>query len=364
MRKKILAAFALVWLVFGLLAPVFAGSALAQEPTETYEPLFKTPTPQPPKDYTCGNGMPGGWGTVTPDPWWNINCSQCLLTQTPNGTPGTPEITQTPTPAPGGNFELYCYDTTDHQCNGQHGKDVSIFWNNHSNESAAWVGYRCEDGKTCTDTIVTIYWKVTGVHTAERWDVTRQWWHQQFGEGIWGNNYEQEHLECNETNYCQANNNWSGNFILQMFGGQTNVILKAGSKMSQWSYASYGGADGLLVSFSPLDQATPTPAPTQINSYCANLPGSGGGGGDDGMGALPVIRVGTGSCVTISAIDLDSADWPIIGEIIGDINFPGFQVCFKPVIFGTLAMFGLTVNLDTIAAVMAGVVAVRIMTRS
>jgi len=70
--------------------------------TSEWSPLFNTPTPMPTGSYNCPDGNPVGYGTVTPDARWYINCGQCLnryVSPTPSAsaTP-TPVISGTVTP--------------------------------------------------------------------------------------------------------------------------------------------------------------------------------------------------------------------------------------------------------------------------
>lgn len=87
-------------------------------PTGWPERLFggntDIPTPVPEDALSCGDGVPVGWGTVTPGPDWLYYCSRCVdnallpfsaATVTPTPVSGTP----VPTP-PG--YQITAYDVT------------------------------------------------------------------------------------------------------------------------------------------------------------------------------------------------------------------------------------------------------------
>jgi hypothetical protein len=78
--------------------------------TPTWQSLFQTQTSVPTRSYVCPTALPIGWGTVTPEAWWNMQCGNCNLQLTPTyalttatATPSAPTATGTPataTPSP------------------------------------------------------------------------------------------------------------------------------------------------------------------------------------------------------------------------------------------------------------------------
>lgn len=78
--------------------------------TSTYTPTITAPAPYvptimqqtEPSDYSCpADGVVDGWGTVTPNAFWEYQCLQCVVTPlyTSTAVPTTPPPTTTGTPA-------------------------------------------------------------------------------------------------------------------------------------------------------------------------------------------------------------------------------------------------------------------------
>ena len=104
----------------------------------------------------------------------------------------------------------------------------------------------------------------------------------------------------------------------------------------------------------------------EIDSYCSSVQAEGTGTeGDEDTFQLPGINIGVADCVTVAGITVP-LDWTdtLFGTGWEDWNLPGMQICFTPIDFGTLTLFGITIDLDLIALGMAGVVLIRLITRS
>lgn len=358
----------------------------------TYEPLFKTPTPLPPESYTCPTGLPIGWGTVTPGVMWSANCGNCLLTLTPHptntpgsyeltqtavftGTPGvtlTPTSTVTPTPAsctPGAN--TYWWDTVNPNKSAtkpaQYVGEFRIGWSRYSPSDLTSIG------------AVVAKVNMQG-STNNEWG--RSW--------IGVNGGTNQVLWQAQTNFDKTlfymptvtppgwNYTQLRNFILAKYpdavdSGYKNWVagaidLDAGYGAGTATNNTFTVTVTVLdwVHYSPAPCPTPTPGtptPTPGASACNDL---GDEGTTDSIGELPYIGIGASVCTGIPefTIDLSVLNWLPGLEDIDVITFPGLSVCARPISFGDLKLFGLVIDLDIMAAVMAGVVLIRIIIRS
>jgi len=101
----------------------------------------------------------------------------------------------------------------------------------------------------------------------------------------------------------------------------------------------------------PTPTPMPTPTPTPGPGSCADLdPG-------ESVEVIPVPRVGTGVCAGVGPIDVSL-------PLVGGISVPQIRICFVPIWFGTIDLFGLKVNLDLVFAAAAGSMILRWFWRS
>jgi hypothetical protein len=105
------------------------------------------------------------------------------------------------------------------------------------------------------------------------------------------------------------------------------------------------------VTPTPVPTPSPTPTPTPGPGSCANP--------DLGVDVelIPVPRVAPGLCAGVGPIDFSL-------PLVGGISVPQIRVCFVPIWFGTLDLFGVKVNLDLVFAAAAGAMILRWFWRS
>jgi hypothetical protein len=101
----------------------------------------------------------------------------------------------------------------------------------------------------------------------------------------------------------------------------------------------------------PTPTVTPTPTPAPGSGSCAN-PDLG-----NDVEVIPVPRVAPGLCAGVGPIDLSL-------PLVGSISVPQIRICFVPIWFGTLDLFGVKVNLDLVFAAAAGAMILRWFWRS
>jgi hypothetical protein len=112
----------------------------------------------------------------------------------------------------------------------------------------------------------------------------------------------------------------------------------------------------------PTPSPTPTPGPTPTptltptpvaGTYCCTLVCD--SGGDPTYGTLPIITVGQGVCAVFDPVDL---------SLLGLGVLPGFQICLTPIRFGSVGILGVSISLDFLSIVLAGLLALRLLWRS
>jgi hypothetical protein len=101
----------------------------------------------------------------------------------------------------------------------------------------------------------------------------------------------------------------------------------------------------------PTPTPSPTPTATPALGSCSN-PDLG-----NDVEVIPVPRIGTGLCAGVGPIDVTL-------PVVGDISVPQIRVCFVPIWFGTIDLFGVKVNLDLVFAAAAGAMLLRWFWRS
>ncbi len=111
--------------------------------------------------------------------------------------------------------------------------------------------------------------------------------------------------------------------------------------------------------------ATPMPSPTpQIVDYCGTVNGVTGGSSELGI-SLPEFGIGSSTCYGLSEIVLPTSIINFFPGInIEDVTIPGIELCFTEISFGTLDLFGVAVNLDSIANLLAAALIIRWLLRS
>jgi len=418
-RRKLFGLF--LFMSFALPLPAFASSAnyfLTSTPTidagailtQTPQSLYSSPTPVF-LDSTCPmSGTPiAGLGTVTPGLLWSSQCLPCMLTQTPQPsatlaptstgtiTPTTtPTQTATPSPTPGGldiymdlamntgftsvtmhpitavGFFQWAYDDQFVELTVNNpGIYVGYVFYAVVNEIAAdnwshagydpdpqansaWQsldpGVLAEEGHYY---LAMVPWSNTSGYTAA--GTTR--------ETVWGS-------EANYNAFVAAN---SGDEVV---GGSVNVLdnpatiifayeaaaNRGGGSTSQYVDVTFYPVGGVYYGEAPIGGTpTPTPTPTGIApTYCSEVNGGSYGFGNDEL-ELPFIGRGEiAACAGLPevTIPLSGLNW-LPGIEFEDSEFPGLSLCFYPVYFGDIDIFGVSVSLELLVGIMSAVLVIR-----
>jgi hypothetical protein len=127
------------------------------------------------------------------------------------------------------------------------------------------------------------------------------------------------------------------------------------SRLSGWWFIRVDGGSVLPYPPTPTPALTPTPRPTATPT-----PVSGGCRdpqlGDD-VEVIPVPRVAPGLCAGVGPVGFSL-------PIVGDVSIPQIRICFIPIWFGSIDLFGVKVNLDLVFAAAAGAMILRWFWRS
>ncbi len=367
----------LVFIVVLIRLLIQANPAFAQTETPVqWEPLFPTRTPAPPVVYDCPEDDPLGWGTVTPDADWLLQCGSCAQSAyptvdygigTPGWTPVSPFPTHTPTPvatatAYVGNFTGW-YITACSNC----GLTLPYYWtmsqgavtgylSNPSDQVSFASQQKCGGiGTNCgvNDKATYITMTCSG-NWVSSWPLDAPYGYFEIksrytlvdsvtvpcGGGLSGG--------CSITYSDVLPAAWlDDGRIAPVFNIQNN-----GSKIGGNYYCTY------QYDIQPLTQPTPTVAPTS-DSYCNVVNNGQPHEEDDPNAMLPIPYVGLGTCAGIPAFSVGP-----IGEAIPELTFPGMQICFLPIQFGDIDLYGLTIDLDYLALAMAAIALLRLFLRS
>jgi len=332
---------------------------LYDDPTATWEPLYKTPTTAPTKDYTCPGYLPTDWLTVTPDLYWLWGCSNCFLTMTAHPTmtgmysptpSETPVPTGTPTSTPTNWGVLFSqYSKTNAvtgspyvtgsgsvSCSANDNIWVPTFSCDFSfscSSSSQYVGGDCRSTVYIKDVYTTpspqrIYFKFTG--TGLHW---------------WQDNSDNKYIDIPHQGYDDFVYNEARYYRL----GITIPPLGNGSYTAHMEFQ--------LRPFAP-NTPTPTPVTTPIVSECSIVRGS--TSEDDDI--LPIIVVGPESCAKIWGFSIDTS-W-LGGNFPDTIGLPDINLCVREISFGSIKLFGLSISLDILATILTGAMVLRWFLRS
>lgn len=355
-------------------------------PTPTFVPLFN-PDDQPVIDYNCTGNQPIGWGTVTPSAWWYMNCARCV---TPIAQPTTDwgenpfegtlqpgQSTPTPTPPTGGNNKI---------------SDVCF--------SGAGVCFDKEVEKTFT---YRIEYKVHPYYQfyvpSTEWDTpTNQTYYTVLdstvdfiGKGSSYNGYY-VHLyleaecwvdQCTITledqsiitlGFSQKVNIWKSDPLSVAAGGtiempetklKLNIVNNIHGYTEKGIWITHRVANGSGTSASIKGDITTnilwSDDPFTYGNFCGQVQDGGetGVGGDEDIFSLPIIATGQGTCLQFYSITIPLSWLTAVWQEAQDIMLPSWSICFKPITFGELILFGYSYNMDLIALAMAGVVLIR-----
>lgn len=429
----LLLAFALFWLLFGISPANASGLAdgtsdyqtvAAQltsiEQTQQYfdtqtaeaywQPLISSSTPVPTNSYWCPNGIPTGWGTVTPEAWWAMNCGQCAATAIASRTitatafstyfptqtrtaSVTPWATASATLYPQSTLRLITTNATYHGTPGggvtlaipisseYAGKVVGIVFAAKTSGSQIFLQFNNPPvGGTWTN--------LNGYFPPGQWKMYASWmgagYYQLYfaglstpPEGTAGSAMQNAFI--NYYTYADAftlqlYQQYSGVTFAGMtnFGAGGNVLITDDS--AQLSHPTHidlriGGSSTVidLQVFGYIvwaDSAAGTSTP--VANYCAqvnNGESSSGGGGSIDLGIhLPEISVGPASCTTFGGWGFDWTDSPPLPAI--SFELPSVTLCFQPLSLGSFDLFGVAIDMNLFITIMGAAVLIRWALRS
>ena len=415
--------WAFIWflgLSLALLLRIEVAEAQEPTPTSTPRPLV---TPRPVTDPYWGEcgPVPDWWGMATPSPRWFAICGHCrqvwptpelrffptptphpwLATQTPFWFPtptpptGTPEPTPTRTPTVTPTPPSYVGATgrvevgngsgvAFLEVQGRAGRSffLSVSGPNSNQNQELWDSFFMAQGWTDVSTdwggksIVWVWNDTGGVVTYTLAYEIESFCDERCGHaGI-------DVFQCETTSDARGLICYSGGRLLSegvadgaSLSGSLVFTRTAGSGFAV-ECGSSGGLFGRGSGYcrfrinvgDELIEPTPTPTPTPV-SYLPTPtpeptpdPGSGGidcsdlDPGED-VEIVPVPRVGDRFCAGIGPVNVTI---PLVGEI----SIPEFRICFVPIWFGSVDLFGIRVNLDAVFFIMGAALLVRWFLRS
>ncbi len=353
------------------------GIAKAEEPTPTpspdWQPLFPTNTPAPTENYQCPDGNPDGYGTITPDPYWWINCANCITPGSPTqGATSTLDLTSTPTPTPDpGELHVKAFGyqpMTPLNC--------GYFGNPPAQHCLAEWYLTIPEADNGQEIVGRLWGGISGrwnnVDIYYTWNVSNLWdpggAYLNFDSTYWGYlEYDNSEMDPNEVRGLIP---WLGTIrtaALAEWADPINGMDGGTYLMHYWFPANTVGAeDWYLFMFYKGTELGAVPTPSPIAGYCGSVAGEGGGQGQDLDSWLPQILVAEGTCIQVLGwtIDLSVLNWLPGLEGITDVTLPGFHLCVNPIQFGEVQLFGVGIDLDLIAFLGAGLVILRILLRS
>jgi len=317
-----------------------------------YVPTIST-APTYPSDFSCPSGPISGWGTVTPSTYWSANCSQCVVTPlwtstaqpaaTVTGTPPTatpvtstptPSATTTPTPIYTQSATTYTYVSFTSSYTGAT-MSCETYYN----------GLKCQfyfptppNARTQYSPVLTIsapsnstaYIVSDSVATGKFWYANPDI--DNYSMGLSTGTYP-------ATGTGVSVHHTYSKSVGTSFG-LTFHTSKDTNQSSFWGGTVYIQPQAVFPTPIPV---TPSVTPTGTPSvYCAAVDGS--TSGDSGF-SWTGIEYGASAC-----IDIGPEEISILGV---DIGFPHLaHLCLQEISIGIMVIFGVTIALDVVAAIL------------
>lgn len=356
-------------------------------PDATWGPLFVTATPKPTLNKECppAGTPPAGYGQITPNAVWNMDCYQCIprataqwstSTATPFPTlPGLPTPTSTATPAPGGHEDKYVVeDILDYNFNDS---------TNYANVFKT-VNFTVPVGAR----VVGWYFKV---QQGTGWEIN-VWPYPSTGGLLYSGG---DYLSNPGTNRIWYRCVWDhkGDYgthencanVFAHIPEYAGVAISVDSYGPNWFHTDVSGISGSYglqigqnarsvvagaLKFGIIVTGVkPAPTPVPMTGYCQTINGPAGAPTPPPMMQLPNPTVGPSTSFGVGGWLLDLTWVSEIAQFLG-LDMPTYvwipKITFKmqAISFGVLDIFGIAINLDLIAAVMGAIAVVRIFTRS
>lgn len=315
-----------------------------------------------------------GWGEVTPDAYWYMQCGQCLAghvdaTMTPwgsmtpeiTGTPGTltPEVSETPSAT---------------QPTATATLEEPFYWVRYMGQfpktwvgDAVWSEYYAASAYEPVGRIIIATNQEIGGILYYKFGSTAFFFHDHTTLGDWNGIClgESGHDDlCTEVvpdwvygsygPYKWGSSDVTGDGVITF---ETNQCGTCSTTVTVDFYYVYWSEDVPPPTPTP-GVPTATPTGTAYPGYCGEVQEGGGSGGFSMEGVeLPVPMVGEAACYGIGDWDL-----PDLGET--ELYFPGMQLCFVPFQIGDLQILNMVIDVDWMITVMAGIWVLRMILRS
>jgi hypothetical protein len=351
----------------------------AEEATETWVPLIPPYVPQNTKipiGYDCktDGGHPFGWGMITPDPAWYAWCGHCIPTSTPypaTPDPEEPTPTVTPTPIVGGlDFTVVRTGTG---CSGYTScqYDYEIVY-----MEGGWIYIDIWMKATRTSFTAEFHadqtFRFDGIDqyrkpwywTTDYWDAgNRSRWRSSEQRGDVGNNQWFNDWGARQwSKIWLKDDNIYPSLTIRLNGqsGGSGSWVEAGFKI--WLYTEYEHypeePEPQPLSHCHAVWSYPTDVP--VGYYDDPWVGATDGTSSSGV-TLPNPIVGPpylidGNCPGVGGWSIELRFW--------QFEFPGMFFCFHPILFGNVGFMEYLLNLDWVALIMAGILAIRWFFRS
>lgn len=375
LRQCLLGCFSLLFCFLCLgISDVYA------DPTPTWEPLFVTPTPRPSYSYDCPPGQnPYGWGEVTPNPVWSFRCMKCV-TPIPSDSFGeNPLGTAVPTIAPTPSWQnpdLNVYfrywgdvlhepappDTpftidTNTSLDFLFFADGNRFYGDHPN-AVYKIGFELNsiiDHQNSYNMGLTNRTELTfhcGAEYCRMYDENHSLIYD-----LGYNQHVHEYLDPNPSGEQTKITKYDVEFQNKLSSDQSFDVSAYTTYDWTWVRTYY---QFYWSNFTVWNQ------PVNPGTYCGQVNGGESGGLTDEQIFSWIPRVGEATCITIGGFGFDFGFLRTLLPYltIEDPYVPGTQLCFKPIIFGNLMIFGMSIDMDLLAISMMGVTLIRIISRS
>jgi len=369
--------------------------------TPTFRALFPTQTAEPTQDYSCPAGVPAGWGTVTPNAYWSLQCGSCSPSQVyPTGTPfpvstffipvsqtaaaslgtpvpstpgtsvpstpGTPvpSTPGTPVPSTPGTPVLFSCSSVSipgATCSQINPYSVKIFFGGGGSSFALPIVF------SSSASVVKVYYSANYLL------------HYEIG-------YGQRPADDGLIFSGFALDDGSNSPIVQFMGGYSNewvgwgwvgdkTVVQSGEFLLSSDmvtkfmsggidgriYMSYPSGGEIVLSADALTFLTPTPIPsTPIPSFCSSVQSGDDSSSLGGSFSLPVPLLGAEFC----PVDFERRVLSMGGVLsIPDIHVPGVHLCFQEVDFGKMNYYGTELDINGLAFILAAAAIVRMFTK-
>lgn len=344
----------------------------AQTPEPTWEPIFQTPTPLPGNFYDCPDDakQPAGWGQVTPDPNWSFHCQKCVTPQPSYLPTGTPVATAYPNKTigylsfkdtviynPVNPLQYYSYADPLNQW-------ARLYYVHNFIGSPPPAGTEIRFGFDFNSTLGYNNWpsvpgvsnRVTLIMTCGNANCKM---YNEAGSLVYNLGYNQSVEEI-------LTPGTQGTWIKQVkydvvittsvYTGSPFIVRTSSIYPNNWTSTFYSFIQSPIggTIFSDYSDG---------DNYCAEV-----GEVVDPINPIDFnIRVGPAQCMSIGGFTIplgwlqSLVSW--FTQVPYEFEFPGVQICLKPIQMGTLSVFGISVDMDQMLLVMAVVTLIRFVAR-